>query len=318
MGFVIHTPEARAAITELPLSALKTSQKLQMRNVGMQKVRDDNDAKRYRAHIKDLMRSIEREGQQTPIKVVADDKEGLTYQLARGADRADPVASYFWVVDGHHRLEAIQELGWETIKVIVLEGLGFDCALAESKLSNRDIIQGITRLERTENAWSALNLESDRYRSMPVSESARVLCVGEATIKRMRQAIRGEALEHGAIDEKLARPEQEKQFLEYWGRPSVTSRYSLITWAMHSKGRRERRELSDAAQIHRLKVSMVQTAFGVDGQFNDDDVRRAFMDLGEEAEKHGVSHLTQKYKPHVTQSEEWEQEMDDSDMAAHF
>lgn len=318
MGFVIHTQEDRAAITELPLNALRTDQRLQMRNVGMQKVRDDNDTKRYRAHIKDLKRSIEREGQRTPIMVVADNKEGLTYHLAPGADLAHPLVSRFWVVDGHHRLEAIRELKLEAVKVEVLEGLGFEAALVASKLSNQDIIQGISRHERTENAWSALNLSSDLYRTMPVKESARVLNVGEATIKRMRQSIREEALERGAVDESLPRPEQERQFLAYWNRPAVTYRYSLVTWAMHSKGRRDGGELSSGAQVYRLKMSVVQTAFGVSGRFSDEEVRRALMELGDEVKKHGVSHLDQKYKPHVTPLEEEDLEGIDGGMGRDY
>lgn len=302
MGFVIHTPEARAAITELPITALLTDKKLQMRNVGMQKVRDDDDAKRYRFHIKDLARSIEREGQRTPIRVVADNGDGLTYELAPGADTSHPVATEFWVVDGHHRLEAMRELGLESVKVTVLEGLGFDDALVESKLSNRDIVQGISRLERTENAWSALNIKRDRYRAMPVKEAAGQLCISTATLKRMRQAIRDEAIEVGAIDESLPRPEQERQFMKFWGRKSILHRYSLITWAMHSKGRRAMTEPSVSAKVFLLKVAITQSAFGDEGRFSSDEIRRALTELGEEAQKHGVSHLNEKYKPHVTHS----------------
>lgn len=311
MGFVIQTLEARAAITELPISALQTSQKLQMRNVGMQKVRDDNDAKRYRAHIKDLARSIEREGQQTPIKVVADDGAGLTYELPPGADKAHPVATKFWVVDGHHRLEALSQLGCEQVKVTVMDGLGFDDALAESKLSNRDIVQGISRFERTENAWSALNITSNRYRAMPIKDAARLLCIGEATLKRMRQAIREEAIEYGAVDTSLPRPEQERQFMAYWGRGSTLQRYSIVTWEMHRKGRRPMPEQSSNAKIFHLKRAITQAVFGDEGRYSNDEIRRALTELGEEALKHGTSHLAQKYQPHITHSDEDEEDVED-------
>lgn len=301
MGFVIHTPEARAAIKELPITALKTHQQLQMRNVGMQKVRDDNDAKRYQAHIKDLARSIGREGQLTPIKVVADDKEGLTYALAEDADDSHPVATRFWLVDGHHRFAALQQSGAKTVKVIVLEGMGFDAALVASKLSNKDVVQGVSRQERIENAWSALNLPSDYFRALPVKEAAKQLSIGDATIKRMRQSIREEATKKGAIDTTLPRPEQEKQFMRYWGRKNVIRQYSLVTWDMHSKGRRQFNEPSSDAKVFQIKRALVQLVLGDDGRYSNEEVRRALSELGVEAKEHGVSHLDEKYKPHVTQ-----------------
>lgn len=308
MGFVIHTPEARAAITELPITALKTDQKLQMRNVGMQKVRDDNDAKRYQAHIKDLARSIRREGQLTPIRVVADDKDGLTYALAEDADNSHPIATRFWLVDGHHRFAALQQLGVETVKVIVLEGMGFDAALVASKLSNSEVVQGVSRHERIENAWSALNLPSDYFRALPVKEAAKLLGVGDATIKRMRQAIRDEAIDKGAIDTTQPRPEQERQFMRYWGRGNVIRQYSLVTWAIHSKGRRQFNEPSSDAKVFQIKRVLVQHVLGDDGRYSNEEVRRALSELGVEAKEHGISHLDKKYKPHVTQGDSEDEE----------
>jgi hypothetical protein len=239
MEYVIQTPADRAAITELPLTAILTHRQLQGRNTGSQKWRDDNDAKRYRGHIKDLAGGIEREGQRVPIVVVADIPKDVF-----GKETA--TASKFWLIDGHHRLEAMKRLERSTIKVTVVEGQGIQDALVKSKLSNRDIYQGFSRVERIENVWSALNLPRDDYRRLPLKEAATVLNISPATIKRMRQAVREDAMRAKAIDPSMSKDKQNEQFMAYWNKPATYSHLYTWTWYRYRQGRQEKAEAPSA------------------------------------------------------------------------
>jgi hypothetical protein len=50
-----------------------------------------------------------------------------------------------------------------------------------------------------------------------------------------------------------------------------------------------------------LKTALVQQACGTDKLFTDEEIRKAFIELGQSAEKHGTSYLRETFKPSVTQ-----------------
>ncbi len=214
----------------IPLDAIMTDHRLQNRNVGMQKYKEHSDAKRYKDHIAHLTRDIKTRGQQVPLLVVAAD-ERVRWELSPGADRPHPIFTHYWLVDGHHRLEALRRGGATEALVEILPGHGIADALDAARLANQQIIQALSPLERTENAWYAMNLERDTYRKLPVKEAAALLGVSENTIKRFRDAVRKEGLAAGKIDPNAPRDKAEQQLQAYWGLKRTCHRLSIITWA---------------------------------------------------------------------------------------
>lgn len=289
-------------LRSIPLDAIQTDPMLQNRNVGMQKYKEHSDAKRYKDHINQLTRSIKAEGQQVPMKVIAA-TEGGSYELAPGADQSHHVPTRFWLVDGHHRLEALKKAGIASALVEVLPGLGFADAQDASRLANQQIIQALSPLERTENAWAAFNLERDTYRKMPVKEAAALLGVSENTIKRFRDAVRQEGINSGKIDRDAPREKLEQQLQAYWQRKSTWRRLSVITWTQFRKERREpSKRTSGAARKHVIKMAIVQVVLGEDGRYDPTDITEALRELGREAERpDGIAYLESKYKPKVYQ-----------------
>ena len=285
----------------IALDAIVTDKRLQNRNVGMQKFKEHGDGKRYKGHIADLSRSIRTKGQRTPLLVVASD-EGCAWDLAEGADKAHPVPSKFFLVDGHHRLEALQRQGIPTALVTVLPGLGFLDALDACRLSNQDIVQGMSLDERTENAWSAMNQERDTYRRLTVKEAAEVLGVSESTIKRFRAAVRQDGIDAGKIDAKASKEKIDRQLLVYWGR-TARKHLAVVSWRVHKQARRKPSSPSSAAAMrHRIKMAVVQTVLGIDGEYDPADVLQALVELGEHAQRpNALEYLTKKFKPKVSQ-----------------
>jgi len=289
-------------LRSIPLDAIQTDPQLQNRNVGMQKYKEHSDAKRYKDHVNQLRRSIKADGQQVPLKVVAAE-EGDSYELAPGADRPHHVATRFWLVDGHHRLDALGKAGIAEALVEVLPGLGFADALDASRLANQQIVQALSPLERTENAWSAFNQERDTYRKMNVKEAAALLGVSENTIKRFRDAVRQEGIKAGKIDPEAPRDKVEQQLQAYWQRKTTWRRLSVITWGQF-KGQRQDggKRTSPAALKHVAKMAAVQALLGEDGRHDDKTVLAALIELGREADRpDGVAFLHAKYKPKVYQ-----------------
>ncbi|VXC15989.1 conserved hypothetical protein [Pseudomonas sp. 8AS] len=289
-------------LQSIPLDAIQTDPRLQNRNVGMQKFKEHSDAKRYKEHINQLNRSIKAAGQQVPMKVVAAE-EGGNYELAPGADRPHHVPTRFWLVDGHHRLEALKKAGKAEALVEVIPGLGLADALDAARLANQHVIQPMSPLERTENAWTAFNLERDTYRKMSVKEVAVLLGVSENTIKRFREAVRQEGIKAGKIDPEAPRDKVEQQLQAYWNRKTTWRRLSIITWAMFKRERQEpSKRTSAAAQKHVAKMAAVQALLGEDGRHDDKSVVAAFIELGREADRpDGIAFLRAKYKPKVHQ-----------------
>ncbi|GEM_PF-1451834 len=291
-------------LRSIPLDAIQTAPQLQNRNVGMQKYKEHSDAKRYKDHINQLTRSIKAQGQQVPMKVVAAE-EGGTYELAPGADRPHHVPTRFWLVDGHHRLEALKKAGAAEALVEVLPGRGFADALDAARLANQQIIQALSPLERTENAWSAFNQERDTYRKMNVKEAAALLGVSENTIKRFRDAVRQEGINAGKIDRDAPRDKAEQQLQAYWQRKTTWRRLSIITWRMFQKQRQDGGKRTSAAALkHVVKMAVVQVLFGVEGRYDHKAVVAALEELGREAGRpDGAAYLEAKYKPKVHQPE---------------
>lgn len=286
----------------IPLDAIQTDPKLQNRNVGMQMFKEYNDAKRYKDHINQLARSIKTVGQQVPMKVIAAE-EGGSYELADGADRPHHVPTRFWLVDGHHRLEALRKAGIEMALVEVLPGLGFDDALDASRLSNQQIIQAMSPLERIESAWKAFNQERDTYRKMKVKVVAPLLGVAESTIKRFREAVRDEGIRVGKIDPNAPRDKLDEQLQAYWQLKSTWRPLSIITWGRFRKERQEpNKRTSGAARKHIIKMAIVQIGFGEDGKYEPKDFSEALEELAREVGRpDGIAYLEKKYKPKVHQ-----------------
>ncbi|AMR64852.1 hypothetical protein [Aquipseudomonas alcaligenes] len=270
----------------------------------MQKYKEHSDAKRYKDHVNQLRRSIKVDGQQVPLKVVAAE-EGGCYELAPEADRPHHVATRFWLVDGHHRLDALGKAGIAEALVEVLPGLGFADALDASRLANQQIVQALSPLERVENAWSAFNQERDTYRKMPIKEAAVLLGVSENTIKRFRDAVRQEGSNAGKIDRDAPRDKAEQQLQAYWQRKTTWRRLSIITWGQFKQRRQDGgKRTSPAALKHVVKMAVVQALFGVEGRYDPKAIVAALEELGREAGRpDGAAYLEAKYKPKVHQPE---------------
>lgn len=296
----------------IALSAIKTHPSLQNRNTGMQKFKEHSDAKRYSDHINQLSRSIKMKGQQEPIKVVAAE-EGGEWVLAKGADKPHHIASQYWLVDGHHRLEALKKIGATEVRAQVLSGRGLKDALDASRLSNQQVIQPLSNLERTENAWSALNQERDTFRRLSVKEAAEQLMVSPATIKRFRDAVRQEGVKAGKINLEATRDKVEQQLQKYWNLKTTWGRLSVLTWRLFKESRKEpSNRTSGAARKHLIKMAIIQTLFGEEGRYNSKDVVEALEELGKEAERpDAAAFLEDKYKPKVYQPEDSEEESED-------
>jgi ParB-like chromosome segregation protein Spo0J len=289
-------------LQSIPLDVIQTDPRLQNRNVGMQKYKEHSDAKRYKDHINQLTRSIRAQGQLEPLRVIAAEEDGR-YELAPGADRPHFIPVRYWLVDGHHRLEALRKARQESAQAEVLSGLGFDCALIASRLANQQVVQSLSAIERTENAWSAFNLPSDHFRRMGVEEAARVLSVSPATIKRFRDAVRQEGARTGKVDPDASRDKIEQQLQAYWNRKSTWSRFSIITWRQFQDARKEpSKRTSLAAQVRMIQIAIAQTVYGEDGRYDDPAISRALAVMGREAERPDAdTFLRNKYKPKVSQ-----------------
>lgn len=289
-------------LQSIPITAIRINPKLQNRNVGMQKFKEHSDAKRYKDHVNQLTRSIRALGQQVPLSVVPAD-EGGSYELAPGADQAHFVPKFYWLVDGHHRLEALKKTGSELAKVEVIPGKGFADALDAARLANQQVVQSLSPLERTENAWTALNLERDTYRRMSVKTAAATLSVSENTIKRFRDAVRREGVQSEKIDPSAPRDKVEQQLQAYWNRKSSWGRFSIIAWHVFKRARREVPNPTSAkAEKHRIKMEIAQLLFGEEGRHDLKLVVAALIDMGREAERpDGAAYLESKYKPKIYQ-----------------
>lgn len=289
-------------LQSIPLDSIQTDPQLQNRNVGMQKYKEHSDAKRYKDHVNQLRRSIKADGQQVPLQVVAAE-EGGVYELAPGADRPHHVAARFWLVDGHHRLEALTKAGVAEALVEVLPGLGFADALDASRLANQQIVQALSPLERVENAWGAFNQGRDTYRKMPVKEASVLLGVSENSIKRFRDAVRQEGINAGKIDRDAPRDKAEQQLQAYWQRKTTWRRLSIISWRMFQKQRQDGgKRTSPAALKHAVKMAVIQALFGEDGRYDPKVIVTALEELGREAGRpDGAAYLEAKYKPKVHQ-----------------
>ncbi|WP_178114841.1 ParB N-terminal domain-containing protein [Pseudomonas saliphila] len=278
----------------------------------MQKYKEHSDAKRYKSHIKELQRSIRTAGLQVPLKVVAAE-EGGDWKLAPGADRPHFEPGRYWLVDGHHRREALLVEGHQMVAVEILPGLGFEEALDACRLSNGHVIQPMSPDERTENAWSALNQKRDTYRRMELKQAAELLQVSEPTIKRFRKTVRDDGIKAGWIDADASRDKQKLQLQEYWNKPSTLRTLSKVPWRMYKRRLRQGSgTTSDAARRRMIKMAMVQYGFGTDGRFRPEDLVAAWVELGKEADRADAhQYLLDKYKPKISQPKEDDDDDDD-------
>lgn len=286
----------------IPLDAIMTDARLQNRNVGMQKFKEHSDAKRYKEHIAQLARDIKGRGQKVPLLVIAAD-EHVRWELPPGADRPRPIFTHYWLVDGHHRREALLRAGATEALVEILPGQGIADALDAARRANQQIVQALSSLERTENAWYAMNLERDTFRKLLVKEAAAELCVSENTIKRFRDAVRQEGIAAGKINPDAPRDKAEHQLQAYWGRKSTWHRLSIVSWSHYKRARKEpTTRTSGAARKRLIKMAVIQALFGEDGRYETRDIVEALAELGREADRpDGAAFLESKYKPKVYQ-----------------
>ena len=292
----------KGRLLSIPLEVIQTDPKLQNRNVGMQKFKEHSDAKRYKDHVNQLARNIKAVGLKEPLKVVAAE-EGCRYELAPGADRPHPVPVRYWLVDGHHRLDALKKADKSEALVEVLPGFGFADAQDASRLANQQIVQSLSSLERTENAWSAFNQERDTYRKMGLKEAIQLLGVSEATIKRFRDEVRKEGAAADKIDPKASRDKVERQLQSYWSLKRTWGRLSVITWRQYQMSRKEpSKRTSGAARKRLIKMGIIQFLFAEEGRFDLKDMTEALEELGQEAGRpDAAAYLEEKYKPRISQ-----------------
>ncbi|MCA1971547.1 MAG: ParB/RepB/Spo0J family partition protein [Caenispirillum sp.] len=114
------------------------------------------------------------------------------------------VAGRFFVVDGHHRVEAYREAGWrkQPVPVRVIPERPSRAALRAGAANSRLRLQ-MREWERSEAAWKLVNLGSNngagtiRYSK---AEIARAASVSERTVANMRKVRRTLLEEHPGVD----------------------------------------------------------------------------------------------------------------------
>jgi uncharacterized ParB-like nuclease family protein len=129
--------------------------------------------RRLKEHVRDLANDLKANGLRNPVTIF----------LIKGK---------YYLVGGHHRLEAAKKLEWSTIEAYVTRGTKEEAVIA-SYQENLIPDKPLSSKERTQNAWSALTSnETAHYRSIASSsgrDAGVVLGVSEAVIRQMRNAL---------------------------------------------------------------------------------------------------------------------------------
>lgn len=160
-------------VVEIPLKMIRTDKELQNRDVLGKGWNEEADKKREKLFLDELRRDIKRRGQIEPVVLVSDTNiEG---------------ESFYWMVSGHHRLHALRELGWKTIKAVVHSG-GFKKAWELSRQANMHVIQPMSAKAKSQNVWEALiSPVSDLYRNMSNRQVSVMLGVSHPLVGKMKK-----------------------------------------------------------------------------------------------------------------------------------
>ena len=129
--------------------------------------------RRLKEHVRDLANDMKTNGLRQPVTV---------YQIK----------GKHFLVGGHHRLEAAQKLGWNTITAYVTKGTKEEAVIA-SHQENLIPDKPLSTKERTQNAWNALTSnETNHYRRVAAAsgrDAGKTLSVSEPTIRQMLKVL---------------------------------------------------------------------------------------------------------------------------------
>lgn len=179
----------------IPLAAIKRHSTLQNRNTSAGMRRERQEAEQRVAHIARLAQSIEGGGLEKPLELVVM-TEAETKATGQG----------YWLVGGHHRLAAIELLGWEEAPSIILDGCGLGDARRHSYLQNAELFRQLEDDQRIGNAWRAMNDPGiDTFRAKTNQEMATTFNITTRTIDRMREVRRRWAAKAQGIDYEVER-----------------------------------------------------------------------------------------------------------------
>ncbi|WAE63598.1 ParB/Srx family N-terminal domain-containing protein [Stutzerimonas sp. R40042] len=157
------------------MESIKQHACLQNRNTTSAMRRSRQRAEERAAHISKLAQSIEAKGLEKPLDLVE-----MT------EDEANITGQRYWLVGGHHRLEALQILKHAEVPAILLEGRGLPVARKHSYQQNDDIVAPLKDDQLLANAWRAINdPDHDEFRLKTIKEMAQWARLTTRTIDRM-------------------------------------------------------------------------------------------------------------------------------------
>ena len=177
-------------LRSVPLDAIDTHTTLQNRNTTADMRRQRREAEQRVDHIARLQQSIAAKGLEKPLEVVA----MADHEAAHTGKR-------FWLVGGHHRLEAIKLLGHQEVVITLLDGQGLQAARQHSYRQNGELFRQLEDDQRIDNAWRAINDPSfSTFRDMTNKELADTFNVNSRTVDRVRELRRRWAAREQGID----------------------------------------------------------------------------------------------------------------------
>ena len=177
-------------LRSVPLGAIHTHTTLQNRNTTASMRRQRREAEQRVDHIARLQQSIAANGLERPLEVVA----MSDHEAAHTGKR-------FWLVGGHHRLEATKLLGHQEVAITLLDGQGLQAARQHSYLQNAELFRQLEDDQRIDNAWRAINDPGlSTFRDMTNKELADTFNVNPRTVDRLRELRRRWAAREQDID----------------------------------------------------------------------------------------------------------------------
>lgn len=248
-------------LRSIPLGGIITHPRLQNRNAASPCLQHRLPlTPATQEHLEDLKLAISRGEPLPPVSVVQaeDDKP----------DR-------FYLVDGYHRYWAHMSLNRGAIEAHVLDGKGFTDALIAAGRANKNHGLRLTKDQKTENAWRALNLpESDYYRSLNKTQAEAELGIDRETIKKMRQNVRQRGVERGLIDPHLKGRAAEEALLTYWNDNPCPE-----TWRMARRGAEPERK-DTKWQVKKAAQALAQVLVNFEAAFGPEVAKTALYEVG--------------------------------------
>lgn len=182
-------------LQSIPLAAIKCHPTLQNRNSTADMRRRRHEAEQRVDHIARLQQNIAANGLEKPLEVVA----MAEHESAKTGQR-------FWLVGGHHRLEAIKLLGHQEVAITLLEGQGLQVARQHSYRQNAELFRQLEDDQRIDNVWRAINDPGfDTFRAMTNKELADMFNINTRTVDRIREVRRRWAASERGIDYEVER-----------------------------------------------------------------------------------------------------------------